>query len=94
MPSFKIAHLREQGQDMIIAPLESSFGRASHQDQEQQITALQIAAQSAGLAGKIVPVWDAGSGRMGFIAPTPWHPFFKSINLAIVAKNINKTLSW
>jgi hypothetical protein len=28
MPHFKIAHLREQGQNMIIVPLESSGGRA------------------------------------------------------------------
>lgn len=94
MPSFKVAHLREQGQDMIIVPLESAFGNASSEDQHQQIAALQLAARSAGLAGKIVPVWDAGGGRMAFIAPTPWHPFFKSINLAVVAQSINKTLSW
>ena len=94
MPSFKIAHVKEQGVDLIIVPLESAFGRASSSDQQGQIAAMQIAARSAGLAGAVVPVWDNGGGRMGFIAPQQWHPFFKGLALFTVGQNLNKTLSW
>jgi hypothetical protein len=46
------------------------------------------------LAGVVVPVWDGGLGRVAFIAPTRWHPFFQSIDLNRVSASINKQLSW
>lgn len=94
MPHFKVAHLHEQGQDMIIVPLDSSFGRRITQDQNDIISDLQAHAHAAGLAGTVVPVWDNGGGRMAFVAPRPWHPFFKSINLRLIAMNLNKELCW
>jgi hypothetical protein len=94
MPHFKVAHLRQQGQDMIVVPLESSFGNKTSHDQRQMISSLQIHARAAGLAGTVIPVWDGGGGRMQFIAPQPWHPFFRSLNLRSVFSNINKDLAW
>jgi hypothetical protein len=93
MASYDVAHLHEQGQDMVIVPLESSFGHKSQTDQQRVIASLQLCARSAGLAGKVVPVWDDGFGRMAFIAPQPWHPFFKGLSLMAVAANINKRLT-
>jgi hypothetical protein len=93
MHNFKIAHLREQGQDLIIVPLESSFGSKSDDDQRAAIAELQAHARGAGLAGTIVPVWESG-GRMSFIAPQPWHSFFKGLSMQHVRQNINKELSW
>lgn len=94
MPRYKIAHFREQGVDLIVVPLESSFGRMTSSDQQENIIELQIHARSAGLAGTVVPVWDSGGGRMGFIAPKNWHAFFQGLNLSIVAANINKEIYW
>ena len=94
MPSYRIAHLRKQGQDMIIVPLDSSFGHKITDDQQAIIADLQAHARGAGLPGTVVPVWDSGRGRMAFIAPQPWHSFFQSLSLAHVARNLNKTLSW
>jgi len=79
---------------MIIVPLESSFGSKIGSDQQAAIAEFQIRARAAGLAGTIVPVWNSGGGRMAFIAPQPWHPFFRSLSLQAVAASINKTLSW
>jgi hypothetical protein len=93
MADFDVAHLREQGQDMIIVPLKDEFQYKSDVDQHRVIAALQVCARAAGLAGTVVPVWDAGGGRMAFIAPRPWHPFFKSLRLQTVAQNINKRLT-
>lgn len=92
MSKFKIAHLREQGVDMIIIPLESAFGYKSESDQQETIASLQACAEGAGLAGTVVPVWKNGS-RMQFIAPTQWHTFFKSISWDWVLLNINKELT-
>ena len=94
MPEFKVAHIREQGQDMIIVPLDSAFGHKISQDQQAIIADLQAHATGAGLAGTVVPVWDAGGGRMGFIAPQPWHPLFSSLDLRRIFASINKELSW
>jgi hypothetical protein len=94
MPRFDIAHVREQGVDLVIVPLESSFGTKMDSEERGVIGELQMRSRAAGLAGTVVPVWDAGAGRMGFIAPQNWHSFFASINLQWVGININKELYW
>ena len=94
MQRFKVAHVREQGVDLIIIPLESSFGQKNSSDQQAIVADLQAHASAAGLAGGVVPVWDAGGGRMAFIAPYQWHPFFGSIGLAWVFANLNKEIFW
>jgi hypothetical protein len=94
MPKFQVAHILEQGVNLIIIPLDSSFGHKSSDEQGQIISELQMRASSANLAGTVVPVWNAGAGRMAFIAPSKWHPFFRTITLQWVAANINKALSW
>ena len=94
MPSVKVAHLREQGQDMIIVPLDHDFGSKTSSDQQSAIKGLQARAIGAGLRGRVVAVWDAGGGRMSFIAPQPWHPFFQGLNLPTVYRNLNKEISW
>jgi hypothetical protein len=93
MPHFKIAHLREQGQNMIIVPLESSFEHKSDEDQRATIEELQVRARSAGLAGTVVPVWQSG-GRMCSITPRPWRSFFQNLSMRSVLLNVNKELYW
>ena len=93
MPNFDIAHIREQGVDIIIVPLDASFGHKTSPQQHDAIAELQSHADGAGLAGVVVPVWDS-NGQMVFIAPQRWHPFFRSINLQYVAANINRNLYW
>ena len=93
MSSYDVAHIRQSGVDLIIIPLDRSFGFKPTSEQHRVTNQLQLAARSAGLAGTVVPVWDAGGGRMAFIAPRPWHPFFSSIGLHDVAMNINLTLT-
>ena len=74
---------------MIIVPMREDFGHKLNSDQTNISFALQAAARSAGLAGQVVTVWDAGAGRMGFRGPKPWHGFLTSIDLRWVAANIN-----
>lgn len=93
MPNFRIAHINHQSVDLIIVPLESSFGNRTEQEQHAAIQELQGHAIGANLHGTVVPVWDSGHG-MAFIAPRNWHTFFQSINLQWVAANLNKQLYW
>ena len=94
MPKFQVAHIREQGVDLIIIPLKGSSRFKSETEQHEIISELQVRASNAGLAGTVVPVWDNGGGRMAFIAPQNWHPYFKGISLQFVADNINRELYW
>jgi hypothetical protein len=93
MADFDVAHLREQGQDMIIVLLGHEFQFKTDAERANIVAALQICADQAGLAGTVVPVWDSGGGRMAFVAPRPWHPFFQSLDLYMVARNVNKRLT-
>ena len=93
METYEVAHIRQQGVDLIIIPLKPVFGGKPPVEQQRIFNFLQRSASSAGLAGTVVPVWDSGSGRMGFWAPPNWHSFFKSIDLNFVATNINRKLT-
>jgi hypothetical protein len=94
MPTYKVAHIREQGQNMIIFPLDAAFGRMTSSDQNEELGRLGFRANAAGLAGAAVAVWDAGGGRMGFMGPSQWHPFLRSIDLGFVFANLNQEISW
>jgi hypothetical protein len=94
MPKFSVAHVQEQGQNLIIIPLESSFRNRAEGEQKLALAEFERRSNSAGLKGRVVLVWDNGGGRMGFMAPNQWHPFVRSINLRYVAANINRELSW
>lgn len=93
MPRYKVAHLREQGVDLIIVPLDDVFESKSRSDQDATIGELQLRARHAGLAGTVVPVWNRG-GRMRFIAPQNWHPFFSGLSMNLVFGNLNRELYW
>lgn len=92
MSQFKIAHIREQGINLIIIPLESDFENKSNDAQQEIIDSLQLAASSAGLAGTVVPVWRTGR-QHSFIAPNRWHPFFRSLSWNQIISNLNKVLT-
>lgn len=96
MTTFEVAHINEQGQHIIIIAVASAFGSYGNNEQNRICALLQDAASSAGLAGTVVPVWDAGFGRMGFLAPIPWRSFFQSLTLQDIALSVNRTLtvSW
>jgi hypothetical protein len=92
MTPYKIAHIEEKGVNIIIIPLESSFGNKTKKQQDQIIDALQNCAKSAGLAGTVVPVWETGINHR-FIAPPRWHPFFKTLSWDAILGKINKELN-
>jgi len=93
MPRYDLAHIREQEIDLIIIPLNSSFGHRTQAEQQEIVGELQLRANAAGLKGSVVPVWES-LGRMAFLAPSRWHPFFQSISLQFVHANLNKNISW
>jgi len=93
MPTFQVAHLQRDGQDIIIVPVDRTFGKRSPAEQARIQEAFQRSAVSVEMAGVVVPVWEDATGRMAFRAPPPWHDFLKSIDMVYVATALNRTLS-
>jgi hypothetical protein len=93
MPTFQVAHLRQNGQDIIIVPVDRTFGKRSPTEQARIQEAFQRSAAAVEMKGVVVPVWEDGTGRMAFRAPPPWHEFLKSIDMVYVATALNRTLS-
>ena len=93
MPTFQVAHLRRDGQDVIIVPVDRFFGVRSSAEQARIQEAFQRSAVAADMPGVVVLVWEDASGRMAFRAPPPWHVFFESIDMVYVATDLNGSLS-
>ena len=86
-----IAHIKEQGQNIIIIPLRSSSIHSKHSAEQNAIRDfLQDGASSADLKGV---VWESGSSFY-FIAPNAWKNFFKSIDMDFFIANLNRSLTY
>lgn len=94
MPSYQVAHLNHEGRDVIIVPLDQSYGRQTPTEREFFRSECQKQVQAHGLSGTIVPVWDAGGDRMAVFAPTEWQAFFEPLTMKDVVRNLNRVLEW
>ena len=92
MSSIKVAHLREQGQDMLLFPLSGAFGSKPTSAQDTILAELERSAHRAGLAGRAAAFWEVG-GRTYFLGPRRWASFLRSISLAMVWANVNREFS-
>ena len=93
MPTFQVAQLHQGGLDVIIVPVDRSFGKRSAAEQARIQEAFQRSAAGVEMRGVVVPVWEDATGRMAFRAPPPFHDFLKSIDMVYVATALNRTLS-
>jgi hypothetical protein len=93
MPTFQVASLRHEDRDVIIVPVDRSFGKRSPAEQARIQEAFQRSAAASDIPGIVVPVWEDTTGRMAFRAPPPWYEFFKSIDMVYVATALNRSLS-
>lgn len=94
MTTVPVALIHRQGVDLIIAPLDSSFGYKPAHEQYAILGELQVRANCAGLRGTVVPVWRHGNGAMAWMSPPNWHPFFRSIDMNFVHANVNREIRW
>ena len=88
----QIAHIKEQGQDMIFIPMNSKFGARSTKDQYLIVDALESCARNARLAGGVAVLWESNE-RTYSIGPKPWQIFLKSIDMNYVKRRVNKELT-
>lgn len=94
MPDIRVAEVKHDGADLLLAFMNVHFG-AADPDTQQAVTAeIQNQAQGARLPGIVIPVWDAGAGRLGFLAPTQWQAYLQTLTLPAVQGMLNRKLLW
>src|SRR5437764_13331870 len=93
MPTFQVAHLRREGQDVIIVPVDRSFGKRSPAEQSRIQIAFQRSAAVAAIIGVVVPVWEDTWGKTAFCARPSWHDVIKSIDMGYVDTALHRNLS-
>jgi hypothetical protein len=89
---FEVAHIQEQGQDIIIVIVSPSFHSQDADTQMQIYTEIEACARSAQLGGGLVLVYNQGL-RFAFYGPRLWHSFFQSVDKDWVASRINGKLT-
>ncbi len=89
---YPVAHINQQGSDLIIVPVSSSVNSKSSSQQSELKKSFQYHANSAGLNGSVCLVWEHGR-RFFFFAPNHWHGFLKSIDMSFVTSNINQEIT-
>jgi hypothetical protein len=92
MERFQVAHIREQGQDLVIVVVNTSVHHKSDSEKAEILATLQRASISAGLAGTAVLAWES-NGILNVYCNFAFHAFFRSITYEAVLASINKTLS-
>jgi hypothetical protein len=86
--SFDVAHLREQGVDLIIVFVDRRVANMSDNERNEIVARLSLCARSAGLPGSVVLVWPGG-----FFCDRHFHAFFQSAPYEVLAASINKKLT-
>lgn len=89
MPRYKVAHIREQGQDMILVPVDHTFASQPAATQQAFVAEFQRRVITASLSGIVCVVWPGG-----FWAPVAWHAFFRSVSVQMVWAWVNREVWW
>lgn len=91
MIQLKIAHFQEQGQYLIVIPLDSSFHDKTASQREATLNALRASVLAAKLEGTVAVVWRSGHNRY-FMAPEQWHDTLRRMPWHGIISRLNKTL--
>jgi hypothetical protein len=63
----------------VVDEMRAGAAALGNSAQNSQSRELQMGANAARLAGTVAPGWNAGSNRMGFLAPDGYGPFFSGL---------------
>ena len=91
--TYKIAHLKAKGVDMVFVPLDPTFAQIPPADQATALKAIQQATTSAGLKGSVVFVWEKPNGQTGLLADRSVHQYLSGTAMSTITKNVNRQLT-
>ena len=89
---YKLAHIHTRGVDLILIPVERTIETQPMSEQEEALKGFQQVANSAGLRGSVILVWDKGGGATGFLAETHLQPVMTKITYQLVHTKINREM--
>lgn len=90
--TYRVAHVRYQGSDMVLVIVNRSFFYGSGNDQQRWFTAIQQCVRSVKLGGQTLVVTN-DNGRFRFYGPNGWHNFLRTIDMSWVNARVNKTMT-
>jgi hypothetical protein len=90
---YRVALVRERGIDLVLPIVGAVFASLPADQQATGAARLQLCAAEAGLVGVVIPVWDAGGGRLGFWAPPQWHGHLSGLTWPLVLRAVGRTLN-
>lgn len=94
MPRYKVAHLYEQGQNMLLFPVDGgSIHHKTNSEKNEILEELEARANAAGLAGSAALIWNYG-GQTHTYGPQRWQGFLRSISMQFVLRNVNQEIRW
>ena len=93
MPSFDVAHVREQGQNVLLFPLNSGIHHKTDREKAEILAELEARANAAGLAGTAAIVWEFGR-RTHTYGPRNWQGFLSSLTMTAVLQSVNQQIRW
>ena len=94
MPELDVKLINEYNADLVIIPLDRSFGSKPGAEQKRIADALQLCVSNTLLpAAWVVLVWEAGDGTWSFRAPPNWDSVFRSYDIGAAVRSPNRKLT-
>jgi hypothetical protein len=88
MPKYKVAQLSYEGENVILVPMDRSFGKRPQEQKDQELSKLQAAADATGLNGKLVIIWDA-AGSVAAFGPDKLKGYAESLRWTSLRTKMN-----
>jgi len=89
---YKVAHIREQGKDVIIIPISNINNNLTNEKLNEIRRVFQTQAIKTKLSGEVCLVWEFNK-QLFSLAPSQWKAFCANLNMRIVKQYINKELT-
>lgn len=88
----RIAIFNEQGQELIVVPLDSSFEDRLPSQRLETLRTLQNSAIKVGLKAPMALVWRIGN-KLYFMAPKQCHSLLKTLKWNTIVSSLNTVLT-
>lgn len=92
MLTFTVAYIRVAGADLILVPVDDTFGDWSHAEQLAAVAEFRRYAVKTGMTGTVAPVWKNAAGRGVFFVPPSLRPVVEVLTWEFVTGCINYRL--
>jgi hypothetical protein len=79
--------------DLILPIVGAAFANLPPERQAAGAAQLQLCIAAVGLVGVVIPVWDAGGGRLGFWAPPQWQGYLAALTWPLVRRGVATSIA-